>query len=90
MCVNELLKNNQTINQLFDFYEEELYKNTEENKEFINKISELEKIFYESLNDEQKKKFEEIIDLHALNEAVTDKNIFKFGFKLAVNLMFGQ
>ena len=39
------------------------------------------------LNDKQKKQFEEIIDLHALNGAVTDKNIFEFGFRLAVNLI---
>lgn len=64
-----------------------LYRNTEENKEFVDKISKLEEPFYESLNDNQKKEFEELIELHALNGAVTDKRIFIFAFSLAIKLI---
>ena len=53
----------------------------------VDKISKLEKPFYESLNDNQKKEFEELIELHALNGAVTDKRIFVFAFRLAINLI---
>lgn len=78
--------NNKRIEELFNFYEEELYSNTDENREFINKILAVEEPFYESLNDIQKKQFEELTELQALNGAVTDRNVFAFGFKLATNL----
>ena len=35
----------------------------------------------------RKKQFEELIELQALNETVTDKNVFTYGFKLATRLM---
>ena len=39
------------------------------------------------LNDIQKKQFEELAELQALNGAVTDKNVFVFAFNLAVGLI---
>ena len=80
--------NNRRIEELFDFYEEELYSNTDENRELVNKILKIEEPFYESLNDIQKKQFEELTELQALNGAVTDKNIFVFGFKLTIEIIF--
>lgn len=79
--------NHKRIEELFNFYEEELYRNTDENRELVSKILEVEEPFYESLNDIQKKQFEEITELQALNGAVTDKNVFKFAFRLAINLV---
>ena len=38
-------------------------------------------------NEIQKKQFEKLTELQALNGTVTDKNIFIFGFNLAVQLM---
>ena len=75
------------IEELFDFYEEEIYRNTDENRELVSKILETEEPFYESLNDIQKKQFEELTELQVLNGAVTDKNVFTYGFKLATRLM---
>lgn len=88
MCIKKNdINTKETIEQLFNFYDEDLYRNTEENKEFVDKISKLEEPFYESLNDNQKKEFEELIELHALNGAVTDKRIFIFAFSLAIKLI---
>lgn len=79
--------NKKRIEELFNFYEEELYRNTNENGECINKILAVEEPFYESLNENQKKQFEELMELQALNGVVTDKNIFVFSFKLAISLV---
>ena len=88
MCIKKNdINTKETIEQLFNFYDEDLYRNTEENKEFVARISKLEEPFYESLNDNQKKEFEELIELHALNGAVTDKRIFIFAFSLAIKLI---
>lgn len=89
MCIknHEFNCNNKSrIEELFNFYEEELYRNTDENREFVNKILSVEEPFYESLNDIQKEQFEELTELQALNGSVTDKNVFAFAFKLAVSL----
>lgn len=47
----------------------------------------MEEPFYEGLSDNQKKEFEKLIELHALNGAVTDKMIFTFAFSLAIKLI---
>ena len=88
MCIKKNdINTKETIEQLFNFYDEDLYKNTKENKEFVDKISKIEEPFYKSLTDNQKKEFEELIELHALNGAVTDKKIFVFAFSLAMKLV---
>lgn len=92
MCIKKLDQNinyntKETIEKLFNFYEDELYEDTNENKVYLDKIIKIEKLFYESMTDKQKKQFEEIIELHSLNGAVTDKNIFVFAFSLAINLI---
>ena len=86
MCIKKNdINTKETIEQLFNFYEEELYSNTDENRAFVKEI--LEKPFYESLTDNQKKAFEELVDLRSLNGAVTDKKIFVFAFSLAMKLV---
>lgn len=89
MCIKNHQSNcnNRRIEELFDFYEEELYSNTDENRELVNKILKIEEPFYENLNDIQKKQFEELAELQALNGAVTDKNVFAFAFSLAIELI---
>lgn len=92
MCIkkqsnNTDISNKETILQLFEFYEEDMYKNTEENRQYINKISKIEKPFYESLTDKQREQFEELTELKGLNEGVTSKSIFTFAFSLAVRLI---
>lgn len=88
MCVKKNdIDNKETIEQLFNFYEEELYSNTDENRAFVKEILEIEKTFYESLTDNQKKAFEKLVDLRSLNGAVTDKKIFVFAFSLAMQLV---
>ena len=77
----------ETIEQLFNYYEEDLYKNTNDNKVYLDKIIKIEKPFYKSMTAEQKKQFEKIIELHSLNGDITDKNIFIFAFSLAINLI---
>ena len=79
--------NKRRIEELFNFYEEELYHNTDENRELVNKILSVEEPFYKSLNDIQKEQFEELTELQALNGAVTNKNVFVFGFSLAIELI---
>ena len=89
MCIKNHQSNcnNRRIEELFNFYEEELYSNTDENRELVNKILKIEEPFCESLNNIQKKQFEELTELQALNGAVTDKNVFTYGFKLATSLI---
>lgn len=89
MCIKNHQSNcnNRRIEELFNFYEEELYSNTDENRELVNKILKIEEPFYENLNDIQKKQFEELAELQALNGAITDKNVFVFAFNLAVGLI---
>ena len=90
MCIrnNQFNCNNKKrIEELFNFYEEELYRNTDENRELISKLLEVEEPFYESLNEIQKKQFEAFMEIQALNGAVTDKNVFTYGFKLATRLI---
>ena len=79
--------NKKAIEEVFEFYEEELYRHTDENREYLKKISKIEKTFYESLNDNQKQEFEEMMELKGLNEGETDKRFFVFGFNLAMRLM---
>lgn len=75
------------LEELFDFYEDEMYSDNEENREYINKIIEIEKPFYEDLTDAQKEQFEKLMDLKGLNEGVTSRKIFTFAFSLAIKII---
>lgn len=89
MCIDKDINctNKKQILQLFDFYEEELYTNTDENRRLMEDILNIEKPFYENLTADQRKQYEEITDLKALNSVVIDRKIFTFAFKLAINLI---
>lgn len=89
MCIDKDINytNKEKLLQLFDFYEEELYPNTDENNKLMKDILNIEKPFYENLTDKQKKQYEKITDLKDLNSIVTDKQIFIFGFSLAFKLI---
>lgn len=77
----------ETIENLFKFYEDEIYEDTKENKDYLDQIIKIEKPLYKSMTAEQKGQFEKIIELHSLNEIVKNKNIFVFAFRLAINLI---
>ena len=51
MCIDKDINytNKKQILQLFDFYEEELYTNTDENRKLMKDILNVEKLFYENL-----------------------------------------
>ena len=89
MCIDRDIDytNKVTILQLFDFYEEELYTNTDENRKLIKDILNIEKPFYENLTTDQRKQYEEITDLKDLNSIATDRKIFIFAFSLAFKLI---
>ena len=89
MCIDKDINytNKEKLLELFNFYEEELYTNTDENRKLMKDILNIEKPFYENLTDEQKKQYEEITDLRALNAVATDRKIFIFAFKLAISLI---
>ena len=89
MCISKDINytNKEQIQQLFDFYEEELYTNSDENRRLMKDILNVEKLFYENLTADQRKQYEEITDLKALNSVATDRKIFVFAFSLAVNLI---
>lgn len=93
MCIKSLnrkdidLNSRNTILELFDFYEEELYKNSDENIKLMKDILNIEKTFYKNLSETQQKQYEEITDLRELNSIATDRKIFVFAFSLAVNLI---
>lgn len=89
MCISKDINytNKEQIQQLFDFYEEELYTNSDENRRLMKDILNIEKTFYENLTADQKKQYEEISDLKVLNSVATDRKIFVFAFSLAVNLI---
>lgn len=90
MCIDKDINytNKDQILQLFDFYEEELYTNSDENQKLMKDILNIEKPFYENLTANQRKQYEEITDLKALNSVATDKKIFIFAFSLAIKLIF--
>ena len=50
-------------------------------------ILNVEKLFYENLTADQRKQYEEITDLKALNSVATDRKIFIFAFSLAFKLI---
>lgn len=89
MCIDKDINytNEEKILELFDFYEEELYTNFDENKKLMKDILNIEKPFYETLTADQRKQYEEITDLKALNSVATDRKIFIFAFKLAISLV---
>lgn len=88
MCVkNEKQLNNEKLEELFELYEEQIYENTETNRELSRKIVKAEEQFYEKLTEEQIKDFEQLYELKQLNYDETDKNIFIFAFKLATNII---
>ncbi|MBR2744470.1 MAG: hypothetical protein IKE01_04155 [Clostridia bacterium] len=89
MCIDKDINytNKEKILELFNFYEEEIYTNTDENRKLMKDILNIEKSFYDSLTDNQKKQFEDLMDLKGLNVGVTDGRIFTFAFSLAVRLI---
>lgn len=92
MCIKEQFEkedysNKGRIEELYEFYNEDIYKNSEENRKIIDKILKIEDQFYNSLTEKQQKEFEKLIELHSLNSSITDKRIFIFAFRLAVRLI---
>lgn len=89
MCIDKDINytNRETILQLFNLYEEELYTNTDENRKLMKDILNIEKSFYENLTVDQRKQYEEITDLKALSSVATDRKIFIFAFELAKHLI---
>lgn len=81
------LENNKTIEELYCFYEDELHASTDKNKELTDKMLKIEEPFYDSLTEKQKLQFEQIMELEAENDCVTDERIFTFAFKLATKLI---
>jgi hypothetical protein len=77
----------EVLEELFKVYEDKMYENTETNRQLTIKIVKAEEDFYNILTNEQKEQFETISDLKQINYEETDKNIFIFAFKLAVQLM---
>ena len=49
--------NKEKILELFNFYEEELYTNTDENRKLMKYILNIEKTFYETLTADQRKQY---------------------------------
>ena len=60
---NTINTSKNTIEQLFNMFETEIYEYTETNKDLLSKIVNLEKNFYSKLNEEQKQDYEKINDL---------------------------
>lgn len=90
------LENNKTINEyankatmkeLFRLYEEQIYEEAEDNKELEDEIVNAEKKFCDKLTEEQKIEFEQLCDLKQDNVENTEKNIFCYGFGLAIKLI---
>lgn len=81
--------NKKAIEELFEFYEEDLYVNSKENKQYTDKIIVIREKLYNSLTDEQKTEYEQLVELNGMNEGITSKRIFVFAFRLAVKLIAG-
>lgn len=81
--------NKKAIEELFEFYEEDLYVNSKENKQYVDKIMVIREKLYNSLTDEQKTEYEQLVELNGMNEGITSKRIFIFAFRLAVKLIAG-
>ncbi len=89
MCFKKGNSKEKALNELFEKYEEEIYSSSEtkESKKMITEILKLQDSFYKGLNEEQKKKFDKIDKLQLDYDGETKKNIFIYGFKLAIKLM---
>ena len=81
--------NKKAIEELFEFYEDDLYVNSKENRQYVDKIKVIREKLYNSLTDEQKTEYEQLVELNGLNEGITSKRIFVFAFRLAVKLIAG-
>ena len=81
--------NKKATEELFEFYEEDLYVNSKENKQYVDKIMVIREKLYNSLTDEQKTEYEQLVELNGMNEGITSKRIFVFAFRLAVKLIAG-
>lgn len=81
--------NKKAIEELFEFYEDDLYVNSKENKQYVDKIKVIREKLYNSLTDEQKTEYEQLVELNGMNEGITSKRIFVFAFRLAVKLIAG-
>lgn len=82
-------KNNGTLSQLFEQYEEEVYNSaeTEKSRETIKKATQLQDKFYKSLNREQQQEFDKIDKLQLDYNYEIEKGIFVYGYKLAINMI---
>lgn len=88
MCVkNEKLLKKETLEELFELYEDKLYENTKASRELSRKTVKAEEEFYEKLTKEQIEEFEQLYELKELKYEETYKNIFIFAFRLATNII---
>lgn len=83
------VEKNEELIKLFEKYEEDIYveTETEETRAKINELLEAEEKFYESLCEEKKKEWKRIDDLKLKYDKALNKNIFIYGFRLAVKLI---
>ena len=80
-------KSKETIEQLFAFYEEQIYENADINKKLLEEIIKQEEIFTKDLTIEQQRNFDKLCELKDENSADTEKRIFLYGFSLATKLL---
>lgn len=86
---DEKEENKKELERLFEKYEADIYIETEtkESKETLTKILDLEEKFYNRLSKEEQKEFDKISNLKREYEDEINKNIFIYGYKLAMRLM---
>lgn len=91
MCLKkeskEVKKNNETLSQLFERCEEDIYidTETETSKELLKELLRLQDSFMKSLSKEQQKELNKIDRIKLKYDAEINKSMFIYGYKLAVN-----
>lgn len=80
------MEDNKTILDLYENYMDEIYTMTTEKLDISNKISEQERIFFDTLTDEQKSLLDDINLYGEQKEEIIRRQVFVFAYKLATNL----
>ena len=81
------MKDKETILKLFELYIDEVYERTDEYEELSAQVLKYEDELYQELTEEQKPKFDKIIELENKLSDVTDKQCWVYAFSLATKLI---
>lgn len=80
-------KDKKELLKMFEFYMDEIYEMTEEQRDIGHKIVEIEDELYKGLTEKQKEQIEEIFDLEHERQNEVHEHIFIYAFSLGIGLL---